>query len=90
MMPAMEKLGKSFLKTAEATSKATDSVNKLSAAMPKTKWYELDWLLPYKDVVLVVGFALLTAAAAHRWGLDAALAVAGVEVLWLAWLMMGK
>jgi hypothetical protein len=52
----------------------------------KTKWYELDRLVPYRDPMGLVGFLLIVACvSAFSW--RGGLGVAGVGLLALSYLM---
>lgn len=50
------------------------------------KWYELERLVPYRDLVLVLG-ALLTVIGVMLVFVPAALIVAGVGLVYLSWRM---
>jgi hypothetical protein len=52
----------------------------------KLHWYELDWLLPYKDLVGVAAFALAVTGAAML-NRPAALLLASALLFRLNWLM---
>ena len=50
------------------------------------KWYELDWLLPYRDLLLAAGYGLVVAGAAIVY-FPAGLVVAGAGLVALSWKM---
>lgn len=54
---------------------------------PRKHWYELDWLVPYRDVVLVLGFASFVTGVflLPRFGVQAGLMVLGVGLVYAAW-----
>ena len=49
-------------------------------------WYELEGLIPYRDLLFVAGFALVVAGVA-LWSRPAALVVGGAGLMYLGWLM---
>lgn len=50
------------------------------------RWYELDSLLPYSDMIGAVGFALMVGGVlAFSW--RAGMLVAGIGLMALSWLM---
>jgi hypothetical protein len=53
---------------------------------PTPRWYELDRLLPYRDLVLVAGIACLLGGVAC-YTLPGALMLAGAILVALGWLM---
>lgn len=53
---------------------------------PRSRWYEMDWLVPYHMVVGAIGFLLVVACVAcFSWRIG--LGVAGTGLLAVAWLM---
>jgi len=60
---------------------------------PKPKWYELDWLLPAKDLLLVAGGLLVVFGVYQLWPPHShamSWMVAGAGLMRLAWLMGKK
>jgi hypothetical protein len=56
---------------------------------PPARWYELDWLLPYKDLMLIAGGALVVAGVAMMT-VAGSLIVAGSALAFLAWRMAAR
>lgn len=54
---------------------------------PEKHWYELDYLVPYRDLVLVVGFMLFEAGIflVPRIGIESGLVTTGAALMIAAW-----
>lgn len=58
-----------------------------SALAPeKAKWYELDWLIPYRDLIGLLGLGLITGGVYKLLSLGAAMVVAGLGMLAVSYL----
>jgi hypothetical protein len=57
------------------------------APKPPSRWYELDYLVPYRDVVLVLGFGIFLAGVflIPKAGLPLGFMAAGAGVIFAAW-----
>jgi len=68
----------------------TRAVKRLAAAtakpatLPKMHWYELDWVVKYRDLVLVLGGGLVITGIAMIYK-PAGFIVAGTGMIFLAW-----
>ena len=68
----------------------TRAVKRLAAATakpavpPKVHWYDLDWVVKYRDLVLVSGGALVITGIAMIYR-PAGFIVAGMGMIFLAW-----
>ena len=72
-----------FAETAERARAKT--LPRLEKAQP-AKWYELEALMPYHDLVALAGFALFVGCVAlYSWRVS--VGVAGAALMWLGWLM---
>ena len=56
------------------------------------RWYELEWMVPYRDLVLVIGYALFEAGVflIPRWGLQLGLVTTGAGLALAAWFLLVK
>jgi hypothetical protein len=65
---------------------AAEPQTKPALVKPKTPWYSLEQLVPYADLIAVIGAAmLLFGVAVIYWPL--ALVVGGALLMWVAWKM---
>ena len=79
---------------AELSRETQKAVNALIAAKKKPQgesvvrpaWYELEWLVPYRDLLFVLGFASVVAGVS-RWSAPGALITAGAGLMYAGWLM---
>jgi len=71
-----------FAETAErARAKTLPRLEEKSA-----KWYELEALIPYHDLVALAGFLLFVGCVAmYSWRVS--IGVAGAVLMWLGWIM---
>lgn len=53
---------------------------------PLPKWWELERLIPYRDLVMVVGYLVITGGVA-LWSVPACLVFAGSGIVALSWLL---
>jgi hypothetical protein len=61
-------------------------------AAPVSRWYELEYLVRYRDAVLALGFFLLVAGVflIPKVGLQAGLIVSGAGLMYAAWRILIK
>lgn len=53
---------------------------------PAPKWWELERLIPYRDLVMVTGYLVITGGVA-MWSVPACLVFAGSGIVALSWLL---
>ena len=68
----------------EAIAKARGKQRDEKSASPA--WYELERLIPYRDLLFVAGFALVVMGVS-RWSAPGALITAGAGLMYAGWLM---
>jgi hypothetical protein len=53
----------------------------------RIRWYDLSWVVPYRDLVLVIGFGCFLTGVflIPKWGLQAGLILLGVGLIVAAW-----
>jgi len=58
----------------------------------QSRWYELDWIVPYRDAVLVLGFVTLETGIflIPNWGLQLGLITTGLGLALAAWFLLVK
>jgi hypothetical protein len=59
---------------------------------PPYHWYELDWVVPYRDLVLVLGYLVFEAGVflIPGWGLSLGLITMGAGLALAAWFLLVK
>jgi hypothetical protein len=59
---------------------------------PPYRWYELNWIVPYRDVVLVIGYCVFETGIflIPRWGLQLGLMTTGAGLGLAAWYLFVK
>lgn len=62
------------------------SAKKIPAALPGPKWYELDALFPYRDLLMVIGY-IMVVGGIGMWSIPAALIFGGLGMIAASWLM---
>ena len=70
----------------QAVAEAQRKANARREARQKSRWYELDRLVPYRDLLLVVGFGMVVAGIS-RWTIPGAVVVGGAGLMLASWLM---
>jgi len=57
------------------------------AVKAKLKWYELDWLVPYRDLILVMGFVAFEVGVflLPKVGTQIGLMTTGAGLIYAAW-----
>ena len=63
-----------------------------SPVPPRHHWYELDFLVPYRDLILALGFFLFEAGVflIPGWGVEAGLMTTGIGLMVAAWRILQK